>query len=90
MATPHSISRVYPKIMQAQIQPQPEAGAEKEISGTSQDGKGEKVLSRVENTHEGFCPICDTQMSATEANGNPVLYCAAHNIVMPLRDQGKF
>lgn len=72
------IERIIPKIMQAQPVTSTEV--------SSVNAEGLKVTSRVENINEGHCPICGTQLSPTEANGNIVLYCAAHNIVMPVRD----
>lgn len=45
-----------------------------------------KTTARVENTREGVCPICQTQMQLSSANGHTVLYCADHSLVMPVRD----
>jgi len=47
----------------------------------------QKTTARVENTKEGYCPICHTQMVFSTANGLDVQYCAEHSLVMPVRDQ---
>ena len=78
------IQRIIPRVMQAQ--PHSETTVAKTTVTVGADGK-EKVTSRVENINEGQCPICGTQLRPTEAKGNTVLYCPAHNIVMPVRDQ---
>lgn len=77
-----------PRITPRDMQFQPLEAKVEDTTVTAEasvDGK-EKVTSRVENTHEGHCPICGVQLSPTEANGNVVLFCQTHNIVMPIRD----
>lgn len=45
-----------------------------------------KETARFENTHEGLCPSCGTQMRLSTANGIPVHVCMEHSVVMPIRD----
>lgn len=74
-----SITRVIPKDMQQQ------STKPASVEASAIEDKL-KVTSRVENVNEGYCPICGNQLQPTEANGNTVLFCANHNIVMPCRD----
>ena len=75
-----AIERIRPKIFtETSVTLSPET------AGGSTDGKL-KVTSRVENTVEGVCPICQTALRPTFANGHRVLYCPSHNVVMPTRD----
>jgi hypothetical protein len=78
--TMQKIERITPQGMQANSPTVEESSSKESFSGK------EKVESRVENTREGYCPVCNVQMSPSEANGNSVLACFSHGIVMPVRD----
>ena len=42
--------------------------------------------AKAQNVKEGYCPICDTVLRSSSANGVKVLTCLTHSIVMPVRD----
>jgi RNase P subunit RPR2 len=44
------------------------------------------VTAKTENVKEGYCPICNTVMKPSTANGVRVITCLTHSIVMPVRD----
>lgn len=72
--------RIIPECMRAQSQKM-EAAVQKAANGGSK-----AVTARVENVREGQCPICHCAMQVSSANELPVLYCAEHSLVMPIRD----
>lgn len=63
-----------------------EAAVESAATASTETLKPAKTTARVENTREGVCPICSTQMQLSSANGHAVMFCADHSLVMPIRD----
>jgi hypothetical protein len=58
----------------------------RKIPALLQTASSGKELARQENINEGFCPVCNTPMKPTIANGIRVVACLTHSIVMPVRD----
>ena len=46
-----------------------------------------EVTARFENVVENHCPVCESPMRRSEANGVPVMICPDHSIVMPTKDE---
>lgn len=46
-----------------------------------------EVVARFENVVENHCPVCETPMQRSEANGVPIMICREHAIAMPTKDE---
>jgi hypothetical protein len=73
-----TVKRISPKILE-------DSKAMSAVSTSVTAGKVSET-ARVSNNIDGECPICHKQLQPTMANGNPVLACLQHAIVMPTRD----
>lgn len=45
-----------------------------------------RVEARFENVNMDVCPVCQTALRCSTANGIDVMVCDSHNIVMPRKD----
>lgn len=53
---------------------------------TSKGVMPSRITARFENISLDKCPVCQTTLRCSVANGIDVMVCDTHNIVMPKKD----
>lgn len=57
------------------------------LPSTALAAGGNKTETAFANDVEGECPVCNTPMKLSVANGVDVYVCLQHRVVMPLKNE---